>query len=53
MSIKSKLILMLLLASGFATFFTALLGYRSGQANLTNRVFSQLTSVRASKAYQI
>lgn len=53
LSIKSKLISMLLLASGFATLFTATLGYRSGQINLTNRVFNQLTSVRASKAYQI
>ena len=53
LSIKSKLILMLLLASGFSTLFTAALGYRSGQINLTDRVFNQLTSVRASKAYQI
>jgi HAMP domain-containing protein len=53
LSIKSKLILMLLLVSGFSTLFTAALGYRSGQINLTNRVFNQLTSVRASKAYQI
>lgn len=53
LSIKSKLILMLLLVSGFSTLLTAALGYRSGQANLTSRVFNQLTSVRASKAYQI
>lgn len=53
LSIKSKLILMLLLASGFSTLFTTVLGYRSGQINITNRVFNQLTSVRASKAYQI
>lgn len=53
LSIKSKLILMLLLASGFSTLFTASLGYQSGQVNLTDRVFNQLTSVRASKAYQI
>ena len=53
LSIKSKVILMLLLASGFSTLFTASLGYESGRINLTNRVFSQLTSVRASKAYQI
>jgi class 3 adenylate cyclase len=53
LSIKSKLILMLLLVSGFSTLFTAALGYRSGQINLTNRVFSQLTSVRASKGSQI
>lgn len=53
LSIKSKLILMLLLASGLSTLWTAFLGYRSGQANLTDRVFHQLTSIRASKAYQI
>lgn len=44
---------MLLLVSGFSTLFSSALGYRSGQKNLTDRVFSQLTSVRASKAYQI
>ena len=53
LSIKSKLILMLLLVSGFSTLLTAALGYRSAQINLTNRVFNQLTSVRASKGYQI
>jgi class 3 adenylate cyclase len=53
LSIKSKLILMLLLVSGFSTLFTAALGYRSGQINLANRVFNQLTSVRASKGSQI
>ena len=53
LSIKSKLILMLLLASGLSTLLTALLGYHSGQVNLSNRVFNQLTSIRASKAYQI
>ena len=44
---------MLLLVSGFSTLLTAALGYRSGQINLTNRVFNQLTSVRASKGSQI
>lgn len=53
LSIKSKLILMLLLVSGFSTLLTAALGYRSAQINLTNRVFNQLTSVRASKGSQI
>jgi class 3 adenylate cyclase len=53
LSLKSKLIGMLLLVSGASIVVTAYLGYRSGQANLTDRVFSQLTSVRASKAYQI
>ena len=53
LSIKSKLILMLLLVSGFSTLFTAVLGYKSGQINLTDRVYNQLTSVRASKDSQI
>ncbi len=53
LSIKSKLILMLLLASGLSTLLTALMGYRSGQIKLSNQVFNQLTSIRPSKAYQI
>jgi class 3 adenylate cyclase len=53
LSIKSKLIVMLLGVSSFSILVTAFLGYQSGQANLTSRVFSQLTSLRASKAYQI
>ncbi|HEY9648879.1 MAG TPA: HAMP domain-containing protein, partial [Chroococcidiopsis sp.] len=53
LSIKSKLIAMLLVVSGCSTLVTAYIGYRSGQINLTNRAFGQLTSVRASKAYQI
>jgi class 3 adenylate cyclase len=52
-SIKSKLILMLLAVSGLSILVTTYLGYRSGRDNLTDRVFSQLTSIRASKAYQI
>lgn len=53
LSIKSKLIAMLLAVSGFSILVTAVLGMRSGQDNLTSRVFHQLTSVRASKAHQI
>lgn len=53
LSIKSKLILMLLVVSSCSILVTAYLGYRSEQSNLTNRVFSQLTSLRASKAAQI
>jgi hypothetical protein len=44
---------MLLLVSGLSTLLTAALCYRSGQINLTDRVFNQLTSVRASKGSQI
>ncbi len=53
LSIKSKLIVMLLTVSSCSILVTAYLGYRSGQSNLTDRAFNQLTSVRASKAYQI
>lgn len=53
LSIKSKLIVMLLTVSSSSILVTAYLGYQSGQSNLTDRVFSQLTSLRASKAYQI
>lgn len=42
LSIKSKLILMFLLASGLSTLLTALMGYRSGQINLSNRVLNQV-----------
>ncbi|MCL1471997.1 adenylate/guanylate cyclase domain-containing protein [Argonema antarcticum] len=53
LSIKSKLIAMLLVVSSCSILVTAYLGYQSGQANLTDRVFSQLISIRASKANQI
>lgn len=52
-SIKSKLIAMLLVVSSSSIIVTAYIGYQSGESNLTSRVFKQLTSVRASKAYQI
>lgn len=44
---------MLLAVSSCSILVTAYIGYQSGQSNLTNRAFNQLTSVRASKAYQI
>ena len=53
LSIKSKLIIMLLGVSGCSIVLTAYLGYQSGRANLTDRAFNQLTSLRSSKAYQI
>jgi class 3 adenylate cyclase len=53
LSIKSKLIVMLLTVSSSSILITAYLGYQSGKSNLTDRVFNQLTSVRASKSYQI
>ncbi len=53
LSIKSKLIIILLTVSSISILVTAYLGYRNGQANLTDRAFSQLTSLRASKSYQV
>jgi hypothetical protein len=53
LSIKSKLIIMLLEVSGCSILLTAYLGYQSGRANLTDRALSQLTSLRSSKSYQI
>ena len=44
LSIKSKLIAMLLVVSSCSILATAYLGYQSGKANLTDRVLSQLTS---------
>jgi class 3 adenylate cyclase len=45
--------LMLLTVSAVAMIAIAYLGYHSGEVNLTTRIFNQLTSVRASKVYQI
>ncbi len=44
---------MLLTVSSCSILVTAYISYQSGKSNLTDRVFNQLTSVRASKAYQI
>jgi len=52
-SLRSQLMVMLLTVSVCAMFAIAYLCYHSGETNLTSRIFSQLTSVRASKAYQI
>ena len=53
LTIRSQLILMLLLVSVGATAVVAHLAFRSGRANLTACIYQQLTSVRASKAYQL
>ena len=44
---------MLLTVSSSSIVVTAYLGYQSGKSKLTDRACNQLTSVRASKAYQI
>jgi hypothetical protein len=53
LTIRSKLILMLIAVSSCSIFVIATVGYRSGKANLTARVFNQLTSLRAAKADRI
>lgn len=53
LSLRSQLMLMLISVSAAAMLVIAYLGYHSGELNLTTRIFEQLTSVRASKVYQI
>ncbi|MFN6131760.1 MAG: HAMP domain-containing protein [Synechococcaceae cyanobacterium] len=45
--------LMLISVSAAAMLVIAYLGYHSGEQNLTTRIFEQLTSIRASKVYQM
>lgn len=49
LTIKSKLMVMLLTVSICSLLVISYLGYSSGKANLTDRVFNQLTSLRATK----
>jgi class 3 adenylate cyclase len=53
MSIKSRLILMLLVVSLLSILVIGYLGWSSGRRALHEAIFNQLTSIRASKAYQI
>lgn len=53
LSIKSKLQLMLLIASLGAILIVGYLSWSTARGILTERIFNQLTSVRASKADQI
>lgn len=53
LSIKSKLQIMLLSASLGSILVVGYLSWSKSRNILTERIFSQLTSVRASKAYQI
>lgn len=53
LSVKSKLIIMLLVVSLGAALTIGYLGWRSSRTALQTASFNQLTSVRASKAYQI
>lgn len=53
LSIKSKLQVMMLAASLGSILVVGYLSWSKAQSTLTERIFNQLTSVRASKAYQI
>ncbi|HEX6385994.1 MAG TPA: adenylate/guanylate cyclase domain-containing protein [Anaerolineae bacterium] len=53
LSIKSRLILMLLTVSLISILVIGYLGWSNGRRALHHTIFRQLTSVRASKAYQI
>ncbi|MDQ4076943.1 MAG: HAMP domain-containing protein [Chloroflexota bacterium] len=53
LSIKSRLILMLLAVSLLSIVVIGYLGWSNGRRALNQAIFNQLTSVRASKAYQI
>ena len=52
-SIKTKLIVMLLVVSLCAMLASTYICSSSGKATLTEKVFNQLTSLRAAKTYQI
>lgn len=53
LSIKSKLQVMMLVASLGSILVVGYLSWSKAQSTLTERIFNQLTSVRASKAYQV
>lgn len=53
LSIQSKLLLLIIGFSMAAISIIGFLGYYSGKEALTRTVFNHLTSVRASKAYQV
>ena len=53
LSIKSKLQIMLLVASLGSILVVGYLSWSKARETLTERIFDQLTSVRASKAYQV
>ena len=53
MTIKSRLLLVLLIVGAGAGLTVSLLAYRSAEQALSARVFNQLTSLRASRTEQI
>lgn len=53
MSIRTKLLCVLLLVGATAIVVTGFLGYQAGKRGLTQTAMNQLTGIRRSKAYQI
>ncbi len=53
LSIRSRIILMLLTVSTFAAFVLIYIGYQNGKEAITEGIFNQLKGIRASKQYQI
>ncbi|WP_299492089.1 adenylate/guanylate cyclase domain-containing protein [Acaryochloris sp. IP29b_bin.137] len=53
LSIQSKLTLMFLGVSVSSILVIAFIGYNSGKAALTRRIFNQLTSLRTAKSYEV
>ena len=53
LSIRSRLIIMLLTVSSLAAFVLIYIGYQNGKQAITQGAFNQLKGIRASKQYQI
>lgn len=53
LSIRSRLLIILLLISSVSVLVVGALAYRSAQRTIQERIFSQLTGLRASRAYQL
>lgn len=53
LSIKSRLILMLLFVTLLSSLVIGYLGWRNGRDALNKAIFNQLTSIRSAQAYQI
>jgi len=53
LSIKSKLVLILLLSSLLSIVVIGFLGWRNNRATLTEQVFSRMLAIRRTKAEQL
>ena len=53
LSIRSRLMLMLILVSAISAMVLIYIGYVNGKTAMNESIFNQLTSVKASKKYQV